>query len=103
MKDKMDSSCRMGFSAYLRDLEKFVDSWRETVETLLNDDSIRQCINRNDAFLLRVGGHSGIEKNSRPCRENQAKGQTEKPLTDSSGISAERISRCQSVLCHDPS
>ncbi len=35
--------------------------WRETVENLLNDGSIRERLDRNDAFLLRVGRHSGAE------------------------------------------
>ncbi len=40
----------------------FLDSaWRETVETLLGNESIRQRLENNDAFLLRVGRHSGAE------------------------------------------
>ncbi len=35
--------------------------WLETVENLLNDGSIRERLDRNDAFLLRVGRHSGAE------------------------------------------
>ncbi len=40
----------------------FLDSaWRETVDNLLNNASIRQRLDNNDAFLLRVGRHSGAE------------------------------------------
>ncbi len=40
----------------------FLDSaWRETVENLLGNASIRQRLENNDAFLLRVGRHSGAE------------------------------------------
>jgi len=40
----------------------FLDSaWRETTETLLSDASIRRRLENNDAFLLRVGRHSGAE------------------------------------------
>ena len=40
----------------------FLDSaWREITETLLGDASIRRRLESNDAFLLRVGRHSGAE------------------------------------------
>ncbi len=40
----------------------FLDSaWRETAEMLLGDVSIRRRLENNDAFLLRVGRHSGAE------------------------------------------
>ncbi len=40
----------------------FLDSaWHETAETLLGDVSIRRRLENNDAFLLRVGRHSGAE------------------------------------------
>ncbi len=52
------------FDRELKLLEKrgFLDTtWRETVETLLGNASIRQRLENNDAFLLRVGRHSGAE------------------------------------------
>lgn len=40
----------------------FLDSdWRETVETLLGDPAVKARLENNDAFLLRVGRHSGAE------------------------------------------
>ncbi len=35
--------------------------WRQTVETLLGDPAIERRLQNNDAFLLRVGRHSGAE------------------------------------------
>ena len=40
----------------------FLDKgWRETVETLLDDADIQKRLENNEAFLLRVGRHSGAE------------------------------------------
>ncbi|HHJ38547.1 MAG: hypothetical protein AXA67_08270 [Methylothermaceae bacteria B42] len=40
----------------------FLDTqWRKTVEALLNDNSICKRLENNEAFLLRVGRHSGAE------------------------------------------
>ncbi len=40
----------------------FLDTqWRETVERLLDDSAVKERLARNQAFLLRVGRHSGAE------------------------------------------
>lgn len=66
--EKIASACnrfyRPIFEREIELLKKrgFLDSeWRDTVEKLLGNDSLRRRLETNDAFLLRVGRHSGAE------------------------------------------